>query len=44
MTVTELEVLLSINMYMQIIAYIMVIGSCGLLVYLFYRLILSMFR
>lgn len=41
---TELEVLMSINMYLQIITYIMVIGTVALVIYLFYRLILSMFN
>jgi len=34
----------SINMYLQINTYILVIGSVALVVYLFYRLILSMFN
>lgn len=41
---TELEVLMSINMYLQIITYIMVIGTVALVIYFVYRLILSMFN
>lgn len=34
----------SINMYLQIDTYILVIGTVALTVYFFYRLILSMFN